>query len=361
MTSDASILTPDDPALDALCEQLRQWAAAPEAEDRWPAEALRRCGELGVFRWFLPREWGGLDWSDQDLMRGYLRLSAASLTAAFVITQRSSACRWLVVGDSLAAKQRWLPGLASGQLFATVGISHLTTSRRHLARPVLAIEETPDGFVLDGFSPWVTGAGQADTIVTGGTLADGRQVLLAVPTNLPGIAVGEPARLVALSASQTGEVRFQRVHVDHAALLAGPAENVMSGRSGTGTGGLSTSALAVGLSSAAIEELQRAAASREPLEAPAAGLHREHQALEADLLALAAGNPVCSNEDVRARANSLVLRATQAMLTAAKGSGFVAGHPAGRWCREALFFLVWSCPQPVANATLCELAGLSDD
>jgi hypothetical protein len=26
--------------------------------------------------------------------------------------------------------------------------------------------------------------------------------------------------------------------------------------------------------------------------------------------------------------------------------------------REALFFLVWSCPQPVMQANLCELAGL---
>jgi hypothetical protein len=55
-----------------------------------------------------------------------------------------------------------------------------------------------------------------------------------------------------------------------------------------------------------------------------------------------------------------VLRATQAALVAAKGAGYVAGHPAGRWCREAMFFLVWSCPQPVLAANLCELAGLRD-
>ncbi|RMF36913.1 MAG: acyl-CoA dehydrogenase, partial [Planctomycetota bacterium] len=60
--------------------------------------------------------------------------------------------------------------------------------------------------------------------------------------------------------------------------------------------------------------------------------------------------------DLRQRANSLVLRSTQAALTAAKGAGFVATHPTGRWAREALFFLVWSCPQPVAAANLCELA-----
>ena len=50
--------------------------------------------------------------------------------------------------------------------------------------------------------------------------------------------------------------------------------------------------------------------------------------------------------------------ATQAALVAAKGAGYVEGHRVGRWCQEALFFLVWSCPQAVLDANLCELAGI---
>ncbi len=34
--------------------------------------------------------------------------------------------------------------------------------------------------------------------------------------------------------------------------------------------------------------------------------------------------------------------------------------PAGQWCREALFFFVWSCPQSVMAANLCELAGIEN-
>ena len=79
-----------------------------------------------------------------------------------------------------------------------------------------------------------------------------------------------------------------------------------------------------------------------------------------DLLEIARGKSACTKESIRQRANSLVLRASQAALAAAKGTGYVVGHPAGRWCREAMFFLVWSCPQPVSAAHLCELAGLTD-
>ena len=61
---------------------------------------------------------------------------------------------------------------------------------------------------------------------------------------------------------------------------------------------------------------------------------------------------------LRAHANSLVVRAAQAALTASKGAGFVTGHPAERLVRESMFFLVWSCPQSVTSAVMCELAGI---
>ena len=47
-------------------------------------------------------------------------------------------------------------------------------------------------------------------------------------------------------------------------------------------------------------------------------------------------------------------------LAARKGSGFLRDEPAQRWARQALFFLVWSCPAPVAGATIRDLAGLCD-
>src|SRR5690606_11846943 len=98
--------------------------------------------------------------------------------------------------------------LASGATFATVGISHLTTSRRHLKRPVLRAERVDGGFVLEGFSPWVTGAAHARYIVTGATVMQGdepteQQLLVAIDTSWEGVSMPEPARLVGVSASHT--------------------------------------------------------------------------------------------------------------------------------------------------------------
>ncbi len=358
MTSTTVITSPESAALDDLCQRLAGAGGELDRAGRWPEEQLRWCAEFGVFEWFVPEAWGGQNWSAVDIVRGYLRLSAACLTTTFIITQLTGAARRIVGSDNEPLQERLLPGLVRGEHFATLGVSHLTTSRRHLASPVLRAELTPEIITLDGYSPWVTGSAQAAFIVMGGTCDDGRQLLVAMPTDLAGVSADEPVELIGLTASYTGQVRMDHVEVGREWLLDGPADTVMIGGVGGGTGGLQTSTLALGLASAAIDFLSTEAEARDDLLAPMGALRAEFQEIKTDLLATAAGSGACTTEDLRSRANSLVLRAVQAALAAAKGAGYVVGHPAGRWCREALFFLVWSCPQGVVAANLCELAGI---
>lgn len=364
------ITSPRDEALAELCGELAARAEQLDESGDWPAEQLRLFADYGVYQWFAGPEWGGQAWDQESILRGYLALSGACLTTTFIQTQRDGACRRIESSSNESLKERLLPGLTSGELFATVGISHLTTSRRHVAKPVLQARRASGGFLLDGFSPWVTGADHADYVVLGATLMNGdeatslqttgEQLLAAVPSNLPGVSTPPPAKLVGLSASHTGQFKLENVFVAEEWLIAGPVENVMSAGTGAGTGGLGTSTLALGLAKAAIDFISSEASKRPELEPPRDGLLREYEELETALFAAVRNEPKCTNDELRGGANSLVLRATQASLAAAKGAGFVVGHPAGRWCREALFFLVWSCPQPVVSAHLCELAGILD-
>jgi len=354
------IESPQDESLQELCLRLRELAPQLDKPNAWPSEQLRLCSEYGVFEWFLSPESGGLGWSEADVMRGYLELSAACLTTTFVITQRTGACRRIEACANQSLKAKLLPDLCSGNSFATVGISHLTTSRRHLAQPVLRAESAADGYIIDGFSPWVTGGPFADHILIGATIEDGRQILAVLPMDAAGVSVSPVAELVGLSASHTGPVHCDRVALSHEWLVAGPVEDVMKQGIGARPGGFQTSALAIGLASAGVRFLQEESVKRPDLAAPTDALHAEWHELRGDLLSAASDEPVCSTENLRIRSNSLALRSSQAALAAAKGTGYVVGHPAGRWCREALFFLVWSCPQPVMAANLCELAGLAD-
>ena len=197
------IVAPTDVALDELCARLRELAPTLDTPGAWPAQQLRLCAEAGVHEWFLPRNVGGQGWSEADLLRGYLKLSAACLTTAFILTQRVGACTRIAASGNAHAIERLLPPLLRGEIFATVGISHLTTSRQHV-KPVLQARETDSGFELNGFSPWVTGAEHAQAIVLGATLDDGRQILGALPTDLAGVRIPQAPDLVSLTASRTG-------------------------------------------------------------------------------------------------------------------------------------------------------------
>src|SRR4029079_10327457 len=119
------ITSPDDPALAELCSELAALAIEMDRTGQWPAKQLELCGKRGVFEWFMDPVWGGQAWGEEDVVRGYLALGSACLTTTVITTQRPGACPAIGGCQNDALKQRLLPGLARGDFFATVGISHL--------------------------------------------------------------------------------------------------------------------------------------------------------------------------------------------------------------------------------------------
>jgi alkylation response protein AidB-like acyl-CoA dehydrogenase len=311
---------------------------------------------MGVLRWSIPTEFGGQDLPPVELLAGYERIATGCLTTAFILSQREAAVRRVVEHGSPDLKRRLLPDLGAGRTFASVGLSQLTTSRQHQAPALTATligpPDNPTGYRLDGTIPWVTGSSRADWLVIGATTADAKQLLLVLPTTQAGVAVNPPMPLCALAGSLTAEVRCDGVMVDAAWRLAGPVENVLASRRG-GVGGVETSCLALGLAGAAVRRLAREADARPEFRPLAEALERERQQAREEMFRLASGTALPEAVvSLRVRATVLALRSTQACLAVCKGSGFVRPHPAQLWARQALFFLVWSCPRPAALGVL---------
>jgi hypothetical protein len=142
-------------------------------------------------------------------------------------------------------------------------------------------------------------------------------------------------------------------------VLAGPASDLMSQPGAVGTAGLETSALALGQAHAALSALVQMAPQQIELAQSLEVLCQKWQTLWRQLIAQARDEPDATPAStIRSGANTLVLRSTQAYLGVMKGTGFLKTEPAQRWARQALFFLVWSCPTPVAHAAIRDLVGL---
>jgi alkylation response protein AidB-like acyl-CoA dehydrogenase len=339
----------------ALRDRLADEDGRADLAGTWPETLWSLLKNAGAPRWSLPHEYGGDATSRPLLVQRYAQLAVGSLTAVFILSQHDAAVRRLVAAKN-DASDRWLHAVGQGRAFVTVGISHLTTSRRS---GIKAAEIAPGRFCLDGAMPWVTAAEPAGLFVTGAALDDGRQMFIALPADRPGVSVRPPFLLAALQASCTAQVILDGVHVDSFDLLAGPAVDLSSQPGAVGTAGLETSALALGQARAALEAIIELAPASNELTEPLESLCDQWRSSWQALLALARGAPDAgSASQLRAQANALVLRATQAYLTASKGTGFLRTEPAQRWARQALFFLVWSCPAPVAHAAIRDLAGL---
>ena len=343
--------------LTPLVEALADADSSADDAGVWPLELWSILDRARATTWALPRPFGGLECDRLTILKRYARVAEGSMTAAFILSQHDAGLRRLVAAIDRPVARRWVEAIANGLAFTTVGLSQLTTSKRLGPQAVRAVEFEPGRYQIDGGIPWVTAAGQADVLIVGAATDDGQQLLIALPADRAGINIQPPFALAALQASCTAEIRCDGVIVEADDLLAGPAPDVMANPAASGTGGLETSALAMGQALAALKALR--SETRADLSEPAEALTDAWVTLWLDLLATAEGTPgAATSSSIRGQANALVLRMTQAFLTARKGSGFLREEAAQRWARQALFFLVWSCPSPVASASIRDLAGL---
>lgn len=358
------------PILNRLLDQTAGWETVLEALARessqldrgsvFPSASVRLCARQEAL-------W---DAEEPCSVASYAGMAYGCLTVAFIMTQRNAAIRRIRSSSNRTAKDGVLQAIESGEAFATVGISHLTTSRKHLATPPVRATRTQEGWRLDGIVPWVTGASHASYLVLGAVETDASlvgtdELLFLVPTARAGLVAGKGMELLALTASCTDVVELEQVEVSASDVLHGPCSNVIAASQAGGAGGLQTSALALGLAGAAIDFLHGEAAARSALQGFATKLTSDWESVYSDLVKAADGNAVrgkvpADATNLRKRANDLALQSTQSAMTVAKGAGFLSSHPVARWCREAMFFLVWSCPQDVALAHLCSLSNMED-
>jgi glutaryl-CoA dehydrogenase len=114
-------------------------------------------------------------------------------------------------------KQRWLPGMAAGELLGCFGL----TEPDHGSDPAnMATRARRDGddWVLTGGKMWITNAPVADVAVIWARTEEG-VAGFAVPTGSPGFSAREVKLKLSLRASSTGEISLDDVRVPDSARL----------------------------------------------------------------------------------------------------------------------------------------------
>ncbi|MBF6131663.1 acyl-CoA dehydrogenase family protein [Nocardia otitidiscaviarum] len=118
-------------------------------------------------------------------------------------------------------KQRWLPGMASGQLIGCFGLTEPDFGSNPGGMRTRARRDEDD-WILDGAKMWITNGSVADVAIVWAQTQEGdRQVVrgFVVPTDTAGFSAREMHRKLSLRASITAELSLDGVRLPADALL----------------------------------------------------------------------------------------------------------------------------------------------
>lgn len=240
-----------------------------EETDRIPDRIREAAAEMGLFGYALPEEYGGLGLSMSEEVQ--LAMAVGRTTPAFRSmfgTNNGIAGQVLVNFGTEDQQQRYLPGLASGELIGSFALTEADAGSDPSGLRTKAVRTEDGGFRITGEKRFITNAPQADVFMVfarTGEVADGAKGIsvFAVDADLPGVTVGRPDTKMGQRGAQTAVIHFDDVVVGAEALIGGvEGEGFAAAMRSLAKGRLHISALCVGLAERLIEEMVSHAATQ---------------------------------------------------------------------------------------------------
>ena len=202
-----------------------------ERSRRIPRDVLGRIGELGFLAPAVPERFGGVGSDDfrfnavlteEPARRGFTAVAMA------LSVHHDVALPYLIELTTEAQRERWLPGLVSGERFAAIAMSEPGTGS-DVAAITTRARRAEGGYVVSGAKTFISNGLNADTIVTAVRTGDsGRHSdisILVIEEGMEGFTRGRNLEKLGTHAQDTAELFFDEVFV--------PAENLL-GRGGPG-------------------------------------------------------------------------------------------------------------------------------
>jgi len=160
----------DQETFDILVDQIRTFVrevAIPnenrvEAEDQIPDEVVEKLKQLGSFGWSIPEEYGGAGMTSEELAIAFIEFTQCSVAFRVYGGQNAGIGSECIIRDGTEEqKQRYLPGLASGDLIGCLALTEETAGSDATAMKTRA-EKVDGGYRINGSKRYITLAPIAD-------------------------------------------------------------------------------------------------------------------------------------------------------------------------------------------------------
>ena len=189
---------------------LEQW----DKDGIVPREIWRKAGQTGLLCSTVPEEYGGPggDYGHSAVM--IEELARVNATAVGFTTHSEIVANYIVAYGTNEQKQRWLPGMVSGEIIGVLGLSEPSIGS-DLRAMRTQFKRDGDAYRVSGQKTFITNGGNADLVITGGKLdaSDKKLTLLCVETDRKGFAKGRLLDKIGLKGQDTSELFFDDVQV----------------------------------------------------------------------------------------------------------------------------------------------------
>jgi alkylation response protein AidB-like acyl-CoA dehydrogenase len=160
-------MSPDE--LRAAVRRFVEETVLPEVDawdraDDLPDAALRRLVDLGLTGALVPESHGGPGLGVADLAPAWRALSQGWISLTGAVNPTGLATALLVRHGTDAQRERWLPGIARGEVLASFSITEPQAGSDIGRIETSARKRDGGGLVLDGEKRWVAGGASSDVI-----------------------------------------------------------------------------------------------------------------------------------------------------------------------------------------------------
>jgi butyryl-CoA dehydrogenase len=185
-------------------------------------EAARAVAQAGLFKTFIPREYGGEGAGILALAMVTEELAKADSGFGVAFAVNALGSFPILVGGTEAQKQRWLPAIARGEKFVAFCLSEKFAGSDAGGLSVTAVEDG-DHYVICGEKKWTTNGGVADLYsvfaVTDSSSKSRRISALVVEKGMPGFSIRKEENKMGIRCVPVVETHFDHVRVPKANLI----------------------------------------------------------------------------------------------------------------------------------------------
>ncbi len=329
-------------------------AADIDEKAEFPAETVKKLGELGFMGMTVPKEWGGSGMDDISYAIAVEEVSRVCASHGVTMSVCNSLVCWpLMKYGTDAQKEKFLRPVASGKVLGCFALTEPNAGTDAGSQATVARKEG-DNYIINGSKVFITNASKSDvTIMFAMTdKSKGTRGITAfvVDSKTPGYSIGSVENKMGIRASVQTELVFQDMVVSKDNVLGQEGKGFGVAMATLDGGRIGIAAQALGIAQAAYEESVKYAKQREQFGKPISSFQAiqwfiSDMATEIDAARLLVykaafdkwkGRPYTTSAAMaKYFASDIAMKATRNAIQIHGGYGFTKDYPVERFYRDA--------------------------